>query len=598
MRTKLQLVWMLIFCIPLFSQDLKEAQLPKPNQISLTYLNSLGERNILYGQTPPNYNGELIIFNHGYIGSTESMLIGNEMYERAYEEGYQTAFVATTRGEGLWINGAILGQAIDQITTHYQVPEAYLVVHSNGGKASEVALFHENKRNKIKRVISLGTPFHGTQLADLSQNWWFKWLWSLTGLNDGAALSTTYYCENVVRPYFDNHSLNQPEKYYNLGVWGWNKGHTILKPAFITAGGYIFLDGGGENDGVTPYYSSKRPGGNVILPYDGSSKGDYDHIDILYGQYSWNYIQPYLKGNSTLSNRENKKQPVEENHYYEVVSDYQLVYSQNEYDHIMLSGKKNAEITIFHENPTAHFSANTKNSSRRINHYTTQMLIEEKDKTTFTLESDSKYVAVVREPEEVPVHYLFNTQEKYPVLSVKVMSELEKETKVSAVITYTHDLYGNAVQNPKSEVVFFEWNEKQQKFQLSTRKYSDGIYALYLTAEKEGSFKRNIASGFTIGKMVEKEHTITPVDIKEEKIATLANDVYSNTQIKVKNSLERTQVSVAVYNLNGHSLLTKEALVENGFIPLEKEIQRLPKGIYLIALKTKEGNQTLKFIKK
>lgn len=586
------------FCGLLFSQNLKEAQLPKPNQMSLTYLNSLGEKNILYGKTPPNYNGELIIFSHGYIGSTESMLIGNIMYKQAYEEGYKTAFVATTRGKGLWVNGAVLGQAIDQVTKHFNVPKAYLVVHSNGGKASEVALFHENKRSKIKRVISLGTPFHGTQLADLSQNWWFKWLWSLTGLNDGAALSTTYYCENVVRPYFDKHALNQPKKYYNLGVWGWNKGHTILKPAFFTAGGYIFLDGGGRNDGVTPYYSSKRPGGHVILPYDGSAKGYYDHIDILYGQYSWQYIRPYLN-NKVVTTSNRTHEIIEDNPYYEIVSDYQLVYSENEYEAMVLSGKQDVEVTLFHENPQAQFSTKMLSSSRRVNDYTMEMVVKKQDVPNFTIKSDSKYVAVVKESNKAQVQYRLNKKEKHPILSVNILDDMEKEAMVSAIITHTHDLYGNAISNPKSEVTFFKWNEKQQEFQLETKSYSEGIYSLYLTAELEGNFKRNIASGFTIGKITEKSVSNSTSNDKKSTIATLVNDVYSSsTQIKVKNSLKNTQINIVVYDLSGHALLTKQIIVKNEFISFNRDIQKLSKGVYLIAIKTQEGNETLKFIKK
>ncbi len=587
----------LLVVIPLFSQTLKEAQLPKPNQLSLNYLNSLGQRNILYGQTPSNFNGDLIIFNHGYIGSTESMLIGNEMYELAYNAGYKTAFVATTRGKGLWVNGEILGRAIDQITKHYQEQDAFLVVHSNGGKASEVALFRENKRNKIKRVITLGTPFRGTQLADLSQNWWFKWLWSLTGLNDGAALSTTYYCESVVRPYFDNHPLNQPGKYYNLGTWGWNKGHTLFKPVMITAGGYILFDGGGDNDGVTPYYSSIRPNGNVILTNDGSKKGDYDHLDILYGQYSWKYIEPFLK-NTNQSNRKSVKEKEITPAHYEVTSDYQIVYSQNEYDKIVLQDDENVEITIFHENPKANFSTG-KNSNRsaRVNDYTTQISVDKLKTSNLEIESDSKYVAIVKEPHKTAINYSFERGKKYPLLFLNVLDETqESKVQVSAIITKTADLYGNPVTKPQSEVVHFKWNESKGEFQLKTNRFSDGVYALFLTARSEDYFKRNIASGFTVGEIpvaIEKPQEIN----LPEKLAMLVQDSF-DTQIIVKNSLENTEMNIAVYDLKGRLILNKTVKANGSKVSLGKALQQFSRGIYLVKIGTKEGNQTLKFVKK
>lgn len=588
----------LFFILPLFSQTLKEAQLPKPNQFSLNYLNSLGERNILYGQTPPNFNGDVIIFNHGYIGSTESMLIGNEMYELAYNAGYKTAFVATTRGEGLWVNGEVLGRAIDQITEHYSVSEAFLVVHSNGGKASEVALFHENKRNKIKKVISLGTPFHGTQLADLSQNWWFNWLWSLTGLNDGAALSTSYYCEGIVRPYFDKHPLNQPYKYYNLGTWGWNKGHTLLVPAFVTAGAYIKFNGGGANDGVTPYYSSQRPGGNIILPNDESENGHYDHLDILYGQYSWKYIQPFLRERNQSNRNNMQNKDISTTTDYEVTSDYQIVYSQNEYDEIILQNDENVEITVFHENPQANFSIGKNNSrSARINDYTTQISVDKLKNSHLKIESDSKYVAIVKEPQKTSIKYRFEKGEKYPMLSLNVLNDQqEKEVQVSAVITKTTDLYGNSIVKPHSEIINFKWNESAQEFQLETNRFSEGVYALYLTAQLENHFKRNIASGFIVGEI--------PVDIKkieevkpQEKLARLVQSSF-DTQIIVKDGLENTEVTVSIYDLSGRLILNKLVKVSGAKIILTRELQSFSKGIYLVKIATKEGNQTLKFIKK
>ncbi|MEL7219885.1 MAG: alpha/beta hydrolase, partial [Bacteroidota bacterium] len=250
--------------------DYDEIQLPNPDNMSLLFFGAIAESKIYYGETPSNNQDKpVIVFVHGFIDLANLWFtLGNDMYEEAYDDGYRTAFVALTRGEGMWTNGAILADMLEDITDHYGVDDVVIVAHSNGGKSAEVAMFAENKYDLVDRVITLGTPFRGTGVADLAETPAFNWLVDFIGLGGGTSTSTTYYMDGVARPILDNDPDNQPGKFINFGGWGYKNGTTIIFPVMTTSGTLLNAMGGrpssGGNDGVTPYYSSTRPGGYQV----------------------------------------------------------------------------------------------------------------------------------------------------------------------------------------------------------------------------------------------------------------------------------------------------------------------------------------------
>lgn len=351
MNLKQSIVYSIILlsCLSSYSQNFLEKQLPPPEKLSSFFIGPLIKSTIHYGEKPANYNGEVLVFNHGYIDLNQLFFTNNSFYEEAYSAGYQIVFVATTRGKGMWENGELLAESIDIITSKFLVNDVSLIAHSNGGKAAEVAMFSYNKKDKVKKVFALGTPFYGTYLADISQQWWFNWIWGKTGLNEGSATSTTYYCKNVVRPYFDNFETNQPSKFYILGGSGFKNGHTILAPLLFTSGTIIYV-AEGINDGVTSYDSSLRPNANYLFK---KGEAKFDHVDLAYGQFVWNYIKPYLNSSNVLkteerSNKLNTKQ--------KIISNYQIINSENSYDDIIIDNSlKTIELEVFHENKTNNF---------------------------------------------------------------------------------------------------------------------------------------------------------------------------------------------------------------------------------------------------
>ena len=129
-----------------------EVQLPIPDDVSPFFWGSVNSSKIYYGASPSNGNNKpVVVFVHGFINLANTWFIpGNNLYDSAYEDGYRTAFVATTRGEGMWTNGGLLADMLEDITAYYGVNDVVIVAHSNGGKASEVAMFEHNKDNLVQ----------------------------------------------------------------------------------------------------------------------------------------------------------------------------------------------------------------------------------------------------------------------------------------------------------------------------------------------------------------------------------------------------------------------------------------------------------------
>ena len=108
MKLKLLLFYVLIvFSKTILSQDLNEVHLDPPENITPSITETIEQSTIHYGATPQNYNGEVILFTHGFSALTQLYFSNNKFYEQAYNDGYQVAFVSTTRGDGMWKNGEI-----------------------------------------------------------------------------------------------------------------------------------------------------------------------------------------------------------------------------------------------------------------------------------------------------------------------------------------------------------------------------------------------------------------------------------------------------------------------------------------------------------
>ncbi|CAM1371937.1 T9SS type A sorting domain-containing protein [Tenacibaculum xiamenense] len=598
----LKLFTIVLYSNILFSQSFIEKQLPTPDNLSSIFIGPLIRSTIHYGAVPNNFNGDVILFNHGYIDLNQLFFTNNTFYEDAFNAGYQVVFVATTRGEGMWKNGELLAESIDMICDKYNVNDLNIIAHSNGGKASEVAMYTHNKSDKVKRVFALGTPYWGTYLADISQQWWFNWIWRHTGLNEGSATSTTYYCRDVVRPYFDNHPNNEPNKFYVIGGSGFASGHTILAPLMFTSGAILYTREG-TNDGVASYNSTLRPNGNFLF---NKNELRLDHIDVALGQYVWNYIEPILAGNSSrntlTSNSTNTN-------IFEASSDYQIIHSENSYDQLTFDNDSSkGRLVVFHpskkevfdlKSDVYHISENEFCAEKRngFNNHVSSYEISSL-KRNISLSSNSKYVAYLHQPNGAKMIYQYDKLSKLVSINFTNTSTDVNSTKITAVISKDTDLLGNKASN-STFIKTFSFNENDESFVLDISSFDEGSYSIYVSANHK-NFKRNIISGFTIGKLdISKLAIKTNTTSTNELTLRLQNtlvDHYLNFNLTGYNKFNTaTNYRLNVFNLNGQKVMERTKKIRSGNFKIN--VEELHSGLYIVQVNLNGKLKSFKIIK-
>lgn len=601
MKLKITLIT-LFSCTLLFSQNFTEVQLPTPDKLNPFFIGPLFTSTIHYGATPANYNGKVILFNHGYIDLNQNQfLFDNSFYQNTYDEGYQAVFVATTRGGGIWVNGELLAESIDIITEKYHVADVVIIAHSNGGKAAEAAMIQYGKKEKVQQVFALGTPYWGTYLADISQMPWLNWAWRLTGLNEGARTSTTYYCRDVVRPYLDNNSNNEPEKFTILGASGYFNGSNILARAAFTVTGGILLPIQGANDGVAPYRSTLRPGGTYVF-----KKNDYraffDHIDVSLGQFSWPYVRSYLENRSPQNNASFETESPAD---YITESNYYIIYSENEYDQLLLD--KNATFAIaeiIHENPTATFEGFNQNKQRitlaKNNSEQDHSTIIPISESNITLKSDSRFAAFIKQNNGITMSLEHQIKNNHPTLKVAVSSDqknkqLLKNTEIRGVITKTATINGIPLQNDPEVITF---HKKNNSFYFDTKNLEDGVYSLFLNSENKDVFKRSIISGFVVGDVkksltLEEHTTQEKTDVKSIKLSP--NAVKNHATLSIEGYPISDTLSLTIYDITGKKITNFTIPTsQNSQYNISENLKVLTSGIYLLQV---NKEKTIKFIK-
>lgn len=255
------------------------------------------------GSKPPNYSSTKppIVFVQGKNGSStswygETVYHGiNDMYTKAYEAGYQTVFVqlydaAGNGSSNQYKNGQLLASMLGQISRHFGGQKVNIVAHSKGGPDTQAALVHYGAHQYVGRVITLGSPHHGSNLADLAYSWWAGWLGSLLGQKDDGTYSLQTGQMAQFRSVTDSNANSRKNNYYTVA--GTDKG-----PAFSAlATGGLYLSSYGANDGLVNEWSTKLPYG-IHLFTDSS----IDHDNIRTGTKVFSRIEPYLRSSSVAS---------------------------------------------------------------------------------------------------------------------------------------------------------------------------------------------------------------------------------------------------------------------------------------------------------
>ncbi|GLO67637.1 esterase/lipase family protein [Oceanobacillus kimchii] len=244
------------------------------------------------GSTPSNPipNAPVILFVPGLNNVAQIFWEDNDMYQTVLDAGYQTAFVQLYDAGGasatMWDNGELLAGKIREISMHFDRPVT-VVAYSKGGVDTQTALTYYDAWQYVDNVITLSSPHHGSQLADLAYSSPAGWLADLLGAQgDGTYAMQMGYMENF-RSEMDNKPFAYHNNYYTLGGTGWG---SIFSSTWF---GGMYLSQFGSNDGVVTSESSSLPEGNQL------AVENWNHTSIRTGE-SFATFENYLMGNETV----------------------------------------------------------------------------------------------------------------------------------------------------------------------------------------------------------------------------------------------------------------------------------------------------------
>src|SRR5699024_2118798 len=199
-----------------------------------------------------------LLFVPGLNNVAQVFYEDNDMYETAFDAGYQTAFIQLHDAGGesadMWDNGELLAEKIDEISDHVDGKPITIVAYSKGGVDTQTALAHYGEWDKVDNVITLSSPHHGSQLADLAYSSWAGWLADLIGSQGDGTYSMQMGQMEAFRAIMDEKEHATSNDYYTLGGTGWSGGS-----GSIWLGG-MYLSQYGSNDGVVTAGSSALPG--------------------------------------------------------------------------------------------------------------------------------------------------------------------------------------------------------------------------------------------------------------------------------------------------------------------------------------------------
>lgn len=284
------------------STDEQPEKLPEPDKVGESDFPSLagdpGNGNDetpgewIEGETPSNLKADapVLLFVPGLNNVAQVFLEDNDMYETAYDAGYQTAFIQLYDAGGdsadMWDNGELLAEKIDEISDHFDDRPITIVAYSKGGVDTQTALAKYGAWEKVDNVITLSSPHHGSQLADLAYSSWAGWLADLLGSQgDGTYSMQTGEMEEF-RSTIEEEEHATSNDYYTLGGTGWSSGSASIKT------GGLYLSQYGSNDGVVTAESSAVPGGEEI------EVGDWNHTTIRTGD-TFSVFEDYLSTNGS-----------------------------------------------------------------------------------------------------------------------------------------------------------------------------------------------------------------------------------------------------------------------------------------------------------
>ncbi|PPA69321.1 esterase/lipase family protein [Jeotgalibacillus proteolyticus] len=248
--------------------------------------NSLVPGTISIGTEPPGLdpNKPVVVFVQGLNNDSALWYVNNDMYNRAFQAGYQTAFVELNDSGGTpksyWDNGAMLAGQLESVSSYFGGKKLVIVAFSKGGVDTQVALIHEGKHPLVSNVITLGSPHHGSELADLANSTTLGWLAELIGQNSEGTQSLQTGTMNYFRSITDNRPEVNQNRYLTLAG---NRAGPIFS-SYWYGGAFI----SGPSDGAVSVASSLLPYGSTL------GVGSWNHDEVNKGVNTFPLFQRFL----------------------------------------------------------------------------------------------------------------------------------------------------------------------------------------------------------------------------------------------------------------------------------------------------------------
>jgi hypothetical protein len=262
-------------------------------------LDPTGSPNIFYGQHALGADtAPVMVFVHGLSGTASDWWVGNDMYQKAFETGFRTAFVSLSRdnsrnSDSITPNAEVLRDAFPEIAAHYGVAQFYVIAHSKGGVDVQAALMHADITHLAKAVFTIATPNQGTELS----NWAFGPGHELAQLLDsllpGVLLSPGLFALNTVN--MEAFRANADPFFESAGVPFYTiAGDTSAGNPVLVITGQILknLSGGGDNDGLVTVERTHLPTSYAIDLGNVSAH----HFQTLQGSVSFWKILAEIQG--------------------------------------------------------------------------------------------------------------------------------------------------------------------------------------------------------------------------------------------------------------------------------------------------------------
>ncbi|PKF74065.1 T9SS type A sorting domain-containing protein [Chryseobacterium sp. PMSZPI] len=568
LNKKLFFAFAFIINVIMYAQ-LSEVNLGNPNNGSLSGNDQ--EKTIYYGSKPANWNGKTIVFTHGFT-STSSVFIDGSMYKWAYNDGYRTVFVTTTKGGSMETNADLFAKGLEQIKTKLGTSKFYMLAHSNGGKSIDLALTIHGKKDMAIKVVTLGTPFKGTQIANAGQWPVLNWVASPSSTDEGMKTSTTYYMENV-RKTIDNHPDNNPDLFYHFGHTGYNQFTNVPFSNFLkySASGLLIKSlGGGNNDGVTPYYSHSKPGGHIMVP---EGEGKDNHSYLYEDSQLWKKVNQIFTENTSSPV---SKQANTSSSSFTEYSNYQLIYNEKP-DLIIKDNKESYEVISLREKsrdvrePYTESYSKGKHSVKNGDEKFLNIYVS-KENTGFLLEKDS-------DNNKLTIKDMQNTDIKNSLIKTEIYKLPENGTNDSG----------------KMQMINFTYNNSQNSYSVSLKDLPKGVYAMNIHVENS-HYSRDLISGFVIGDIelgqTKQELTGTIKSTKRGEAIIVKNPITGNGAIKIDETVN-TPVEVSIFDTSGKivSQNTYKNFSNVTDLPLLEQ-----KGMYIVKVTYNAKDVNLKYI--